>query len=86
MHVIVTVRNFVQGTSAQKSEKSKIKEIMTNDAFVNNLHKALAIFIPIDILIVKYQSDKVPISEVMPNFHNVPKEYKKVMSNNIITC
>jgi hypothetical protein len=75
----------VQGTSAQKSERSNIKEILTDDTFVNNLRKALAILAPIDALIVKYQSDKVPISEVMPDFHNLPEEYKKVMSNNIIT-
>jgi len=85
LHVIVTARDFVQGTSSQKSKRSKIKEIVTNDAFVNNLRKALAILAPIDILIVKYQSDKVPISEVMPDFHNLPEEYK-VMSINIITC
>ncbi len=58
---------------------------MTNDTFVNNLCKALTIFTSIDALIVKYQSDKVPISEVMPNFHNLPEEYKKVMFNNIMT-
>jgi hypothetical protein len=63
-----------------------MKEIMTDDTFVNNLCKALAILAPIDTLIVKYQSDKVPISEVMPDFHNLPEEYKKVMSSNIITC
>jgi hypothetical protein len=85
LHVIVTAHDFVQGTSSHKSERSKIKEIVTNDAFVNNLHKALAILAPIDALIIKYQFDKVPISEVMPNFHNLPEEYKKVMSNNIIT-
>jgi len=56
---------------------------VTDDAFVNNLRKALA---PIDVLIVKYQSDKVPIFEVMPDFHNLPEEYKKVMSSSIITC
>ncbi len=59
---------------------------MTDDAFVNNLRKALAILAPIDSLIIKYQSDKVPISEVMPDFHNLSEEYKKVMSSNIITC
>jgi hypothetical protein len=85
LHVIITACDFVQGTSAQKSERSKIKEIVTDDAFVNNLRKALAILAPIDVLIVKYQSNKVPISEVMPNFHNLPEEYKKVMSINIIT-
>ncbi len=58
---------------------------MTNNAFVNNLRKAFAILAPINALIIKYQSDKVPISEVMPDFHNLPKEYKKVMSNKIIT-
>jgi hypothetical protein len=54
LHVIVTARDFLQGTSTQKSERSKIKEIMTDDAFVNNLRKALAILAPIDALIVKY--------------------------------
>jgi hypothetical protein len=86
LHVIVTAHNFVQGTSAQKSERSKIKEIMTDDAFVNNLCKALAILAPINALIVKYQSDKVSISEVMPDFYNLPEKYKKVMSSNITTC
>jgi hypothetical protein len=52
---------------------------------MNNLRKAFAILAPIDVLIIKYQFDKVPISEVMPDFHNLLKEYKKVMSSNIIT-
>jgi hypothetical protein len=80
LHVIITARDFVQGTSAHKNERSKIKEIVTDDPFVNNLRKALAILAPIDALIVKYQSDKVP------NFYNLPEKYKKVMSSNIITC
>jgi hypothetical protein len=85
LHVIVIACDFVQGTSAQKNERSKIKEILTDDAFVNNLRKAFAILALINALIVKYQYDKVPIFEVMPDFHNLPEEYKKVISSNIIT-
>jgi hypothetical protein len=86
LHVIITARDFVQSAFAQKSERSKIKEIVMDDTFVNNMCKALAILARIDALIVKYQSNKVPISEVMPDFHNLPEKYKKFMSNNIITC
>jgi len=50
LRVIVIARDFVQGTFAQKSERSKIKEIMTDDAFMNNLRKALAILTPINAL------------------------------------
>ncbi len=58
---------------------------MADDAFVNNLCKALAILALINVLIVKYQYDQVPIFEVMSDFHNLFEEYKKVMSSNIIT-
>jgi hypothetical protein len=73
LHVIVTAHDFVQGTSAQKSERSKIKEIVTDDVFVNNLHKVLAIFAPIDALLSNINLIRCPfprwclISTTYPN-------------------
>ncbi|KAH6576100.1 hypothetical protein BASA62_001646 [Batrachochytrium salamandrivorans] len=47
--------------------------------------KALAIMVPLDRLIVKYQSDKVPIFEVIPDFHALPKEFKMLLDFQIVT-
>jgi hypothetical protein len=85
LHNIVNARDFLQGTSSQKKERSQIKLIVTDEAFVSKLEKVLAILAPIEALIVKYQSDKVPISEVMPDFQSLPEEFNKVMSSKIIT-
>ena len=57
--------------------------MVTNNAFVSYLRKAIIILALINALIVKYQY-KVPISEVLSDFHNLPEEYKKVLSSNII--
>ena len=47
----------------------KIKAIISNNKFVSLLTKCLAILSPIDLLIVKDQSDSVPVSEVLPDFN-----------------
>jgi hypothetical protein len=45
----------------------------------------LAILRLVDGLIIKYQSNKVPISEVMPNFHALSNEFAKLHNTNVIT-
>ena len=61
LHALMSARDFVQGTATQKAERTKLRETISNVEFVDNLIKSLAILRPIDRLIVKYQSDKVPI-------------------------
>ena len=46
---------------------------------------ALQILVPIGRLIVKYQSDKVPMSEVLPDFHALPKEFQKLYAANLVS-
>ncbi|KAH6569974.1 hypothetical protein BASA60_007997 [Batrachochytrium salamandrivorans] len=63
LHTTSSERDFIKGTAAQQTERQKVKDIITDNQFVVKLKKALAIMVPLDRLIVKYQSDKVPISE-----------------------
>ncbi|KAI2498263.1 transposase [Fragilaria crotonensis] len=78
LHAIVTARDFIKGTAAQKVERIRIKGIITSDNFVAQLEKSLAILTPIDALIVKYQSDSVPVSEVWPDFNALPDQFSKL--------
>lgn len=42
------------------------------------LEKALKILEPINALIVKFQSDSVPVSEVVTAFNNIPNEFQSL--------
>jgi hypothetical protein len=80
----VTAGDFIQGTAPQK-EQTSVYAIVTDDGFVESLKKSLAILRAIDRLIVKYQSDKVPISELTPDFNGLPVEFAKLLRDNVIT-
>ena len=62
--------------SAQKGECKRVKEAFSNNKFVKDLKTAFQILIPLDRLIVKYQSDKVPVSETMPDILALPEEFQ----------
>ncbi|CAK9224083.1 unnamed protein product [Sphagnum troendelagicum] len=84
LHTVVTARDFVQGMAAQKEQWKAVRDTLIDQHFINNLKKTLAILCPVDGLIVKYQLHKVPISEVMPDFHVLPNEFAKLQSTNVI--
>lgn len=56
-----------------------MKSINTDDQFIKNLKRYLAILVQLDKLIVKYQSDKVVIPEVTPDFNDLPNDFKKLL-------
>ena len=68
LYQVVSARDFVAGTAAQKAERQGIVDTITNPGFVPLLQKAIEILTPIDAAIVYYQSDQVPISEVYRTF------------------
>ena len=84
LYSLVTERDFVKGTISQKAECSKVKDIVSNNRFVDMLKKALRILSPIDRLIVKYQCDKVPISDVLPDFDSLPSAFLNEFTRNVI--
>jgi hypothetical protein len=63
----------------------KVREVVTDEDFFKNLKKALAILEPPDKLILKYQSDKMPISELIRDFHALPDAFMKIFAADIIT-
>ena len=73
INTISSTRDFIKGATAQQEEHQKVKDVIASDQFVVKLKRALMILVPLDRLIVKYQSDQIPISEVMPDFHALLK-------------
>jgi hypothetical protein len=78
LHSIVNQRDFVSSvnTVVHKAERERIKGIIGNSKFRDLLIKSLAILKPIDALIVKYQSDAIPVSDALPDFHQLPKKFE----------
>jgi hypothetical protein len=75
IYSIVSERDFVVGTTKQKAERLRLKNIVIKDSFIEELKKALTILEPIDALIVKFQSDSIPVSEVLLDFNMLPTKF-----------
>ncbi|BFI25332.1 hypothetical protein MPTK2_1g20170 [Marchantia polymorpha subsp. ruderalis] len=65
-------------------ECTKVKKTITDSKKFDLLKKSIEILASLDILIFKYRSHKVPISDVMPDFHALPLEFSKLLAFNII--
>ena len=61
--------------------RNRATTVITNDNFVALLEKSLAILTPIDALIVKYQSDSVPVSEVLPDFRALSTQFTQLQTD-----
>lgn len=64
LHSMVTARDFLSGSTRLKASAQKVYEIITQDTFLQNLQKSIAILEPINQAIVRFQSDTVPVSEI----------------------
>jgi Protein of unknown function (DUF 659) len=79
LHAVVSEREFLLVSSrVQRADRENIKAFVTGCTFVSNLEKVIMILKPVDALVVKYQSDKVPISEVWPDFLDLPGAFDKL--------
>ena len=67
------------------AECRRVKEAFSNNNFVKDLKIALQILVSIDRLIVKYQSDKVSVSEMLPDILALPEEFQKLYAANLVT-
>ena len=61
------------------------QEAFSNNNFVKDLKIALQILVPVDRLIVNYQSDKVSVSEMLPDILALPEEFQKLYAANLVT-
>jgi hypothetical protein len=79
---LVSSTDFVASnlTAKQKEGRYAIQKIVMHNDFLNNLRKVKSILEPIDSLIVKFQNNNVPISEVYHQF----MELKHKMLDNIL--
>ena len=65
IHVIMSAWDFISKAPAnQRKTRQLIHEFVSDPDFVFNLKKCLRILEPIDRLIVYFQSDAVPVSDV----------------------
>jgi hypothetical protein len=69
LNALVSQRDFVsKGNTNQQQKRASVKEIITDSNFVTKLDRCIKILEPIDKLIVIFQSDAVPCSDVYKAF------------------
>lgn len=73
---IISSRDIATNCPAnQKEMRTKLKCVISSETFVPFLKKGMALFEPIEKLIVKFKNDQVPVSEVYSGFTNLPLDY-----------
>jgi hypothetical protein len=80
LNAIVAKREFVNSDN-----RARVKEIVQGVKFVDYLRKVIAILAPIDRLVVKYQKDAVPISEIIPDLAALTAQYKNLASEKTLS-
>jgi hypothetical protein len=78
IYSLVSSRDFIQGNSKQKEERTTIRDIVIRQDFLDTLKKSISILLPIDRLVVKYQSDSVPISEILVDFGDLIQDFTQL--------
>jgi hypothetical protein len=68
----------------QKAKRTRIRDIIGGDDFVALLEKSLAILNSIDELILRYQTDSVPVSEVMPDFRPLRATFSQLQVDGLV--
>lgn len=85
IHAITAACDFVSGSTKQKADRMRLKDLVGNENIVKLLQKALALLSPIDALIVKYLDDNVPISEVTPDSFAIVQAHDELERQDIIS-
>jgi len=74
---VVGARNFTTGVAAkQRQKRTAIATFIRTADFQRNLKLGIKLLSPIDELIVKYQNDKIAISEIYPDFLALISRYR----------
>jgi hypothetical protein len=82
---LVSARDFIKVPRKQVQVRLAAMNLVRGNGFVDLLKKSISILEPIDTLIRKYQDDKVPISEVEPDFAAIATQYKTLFKKKLLS-
>ena len=85
LHETVSDRGWAVGNSKKTKRRQRMKDIITDSCFIDNLNKCIAILKPIDMFITQFQSDTKPLSDVFHAFRVVlSREFHKLEDTKVI--